>query len=105
MANFFLALEKQVMTIQHKEGHNRGIFFIEDEDDVVAEIVYAKSSDNTLIIEHTEVDKPLRDQNIGYELVHKTMDYARMHGMKVSPVCPFAKAVIDKKPEWQDLVA
>ena len=92
------------MTIQHKENPQRGLFFVEDEGDVVAEIVYAKSSDNTLIIEHTEVDDSLRDRNIGYELVHKTVDYARMHGMKVSPVCPFAKAIFDKKPEWADLL-
>lgn len=104
MANFFLALKKYTMTIQHKENPQRGLFFVEDEGDVVAEIVYAKSSDNTLIIEHTEVDDSLRDRNIGYELVHKTVDYARMHGMKVSPVCPFAKAIFDKKPEWADLL-
>lgn len=81
------------------------MFFVEDEEDIVAEIVYATSGDNTLIIEHTEVDEPLRDRNIGYELVHKTVDYARMHGMKISPVCPFAKAVFDKKPDWADLLA
>jgi uncharacterized protein len=92
------------MTIQHKEGHNRGMFFIADEENIVAEIVYAKSGDNTLIIEHTEVDEPLRDRNIGYELVHKTVDFARMHNMKVSPICPFAKAVFDKKPDWADLL-
>jgi len=92
------------MKIQHKEGPHRGLFFIEDEGETRAEIVYSKN-ENTLIIEHTEVDDDLRGQNIGYELVHKTIDFARLHGMKVSPVCPFAKAVIDKKPEWQDVLA
>lgn len=92
------------MTIQHKEGENRGVFFISDDEDILAQIVYAVSSDNTLIIEHTEVDDELRGENIGYELVHKTVDYARMHGMKVSPVCPFAKAVFDKKPEFCDVL-
>ena len=92
------------MTIQHKEGENRGLFFIVDEDEVLAQIVYTVSSDNTMIIEHTEVDDALRGKNIGYELVHKTVDYARMHGMKVTPVCPFAKAVFDKKPEFGDVL-
>lgn len=93
------------MTIHHKEIHNKGVFFLEDEEEMVAEIVYAKSGDNLLIIEHTDVDATLRDQNFGYELVQKTVDYARMHGMKVSPVCPFAKAIFDKKPEWAELLA
>lgn len=92
------------MTVQHRESENRGLFFVADEEDVVAKLSYALSSDNVMIIEHTEVDDELRGKNIGYELVHKTVDYARMHGMKVSPVCPFAKAVFDKKPEFGDVL-
>lgn len=92
------------MTIQHKERSQRGMFFIEDEGEIVAEIVYAKSGENSLIIEHTEVDEELQGRNIGYELVHRTVEYARTHGMKVSPVCPFAKAVFDKKPDWADVL-
>ncbi|HEV7331007.1 MAG TPA: GNAT family N-acetyltransferase [Flavisolibacter sp.] len=92
------------MTIQHKEGKKRGVFFIEGDDAMLAQIVYTVSTDNIMIIEHTEVDKALRGKNIGYELVHKSADYARTHGMKVSPLCPFAKAVMDKKPEFRDLL-
>jgi hypothetical protein len=93
------------MLIQHKEGKSRGMFFIEDEGDVIAEIVYASGGDNTIIIEHTEVDESLRGQNIGYELVHRTVEFARSKGLKVSPVCPFAKAVFDKKPDFADVLA
>lgn len=92
------------MTVQHREGENRGLFFVEDDDEVLAKLSYSLSSDNIMIIEHTEVDDALRGKNIGYELVHKTVDYARMHGMRVSPVCPFAKAVFDKKPEFADVL-
>lgn len=93
------------MTIQHKEDANRGFFIMEDEGEVVAKLAYARSSDNIMIIEHTEVDKELRGGNLGYELVHKTVEFARTHGMKVSPVCPFAKAVFDKKPDFSDVLA
>lgn len=92
------------MLIQHKEGKNRGMFFIEDDGEIVAEIVYGNGGENTIIIEHTEVDDRLRGQNIGYELVHRVVEYARMHGRKVSPVCPFAKAVFDKKPDFGDVL-
>lgn len=92
------------MTIQHREGENRGLFFVEDDDEIVAQLAYTLSSDNIMIIEHTEVVEELRGGNIGYELVHKTVDYARMHGMKVTPVCPFTKAVFDKKPEFSDVL-
>jgi hypothetical protein len=92
------------MLIQHKGENNQGMFFIEDEGDVVAELVYGSGGDNTIIIEHTEVDESLRGQNIGYELVQRTVEHARTHGLKVAPVCPFAKAVFDKKPDFGDVL-
>lgn len=92
------------MQVQHKERGHHGVFFIEEDGELLAEIVYANGGDDTIIIEHTEVDDRLKGQNIGYELVHKTVEHARMHGLKISPVCPFAKAVFDKKPDFGDVL-
>lgn len=91
------------MQIQHKEANNRGMFFIEEDGEIVAEIVYASGGNNTIIIEHTEVDESLRGKNIGYQLVKKIADHARSHGLKVIPVCTFAKAIFDKQVDWTDL--
>jgi uncharacterized protein len=93
------------MVIQHKESKNRGMFYIEEGGETVAEIVYSKASNNVIIIEHTEVDEELQGRNIGFELVHKTVDYARSQGLKISPVCPFAKAVFDKRADFKDVLA
>ena len=92
------------MLIQHKESGKRGMFYIEDDDEIIAEIVYADGGNNTMIIEHTDVDERLQGQNIGYELVSRAVEHARMHGMKVTPVCPFAKAVFDKKADFRDVL-
>jgi uncharacterized protein len=100
----FLALTKDNMVIQHKQTEKRGMFFIAgEEDDFLAELTYSRQ-DNTMMIDHTEVDDQLRGQNIGYQLVHSAVEYARSHGMKIIPLCPFAKAVIDKKPEFRDVL-
>lgn len=93
------------MTIQHKEMQDEGMFFIADSEDVVAQIVYTKNGNNTLVIEHTEVERELRGNDIGYELVHRIVEYALENGMRISPVCPFAKAVFDKNPDWTELLA
>jgi predicted GNAT family acetyltransferase len=94
------------MVIQHKLDGSKGVFFIPDEDgEILAEIVYLKREPQSMIIEHTEVADELRGQNIGYQLVHAAVEYARSHQMKVVPLCPFAKAVIDKKPEFRDVLA
>ena len=92
------------MVIQHKENDHRGMYFIAEDDEIIAEIVYARGGGNTLIIEHTEVDERLKGQNIGYELVHKMVEHARLHGVKLTPVCPFAKAVFDKKADFRDVL-
>jgi predicted GNAT family acetyltransferase len=92
------------MDIQHKEGQQRGNFFIENEGKRIALLSYDKTDDGTLVIEHTEVDKSLRGQNIGYQLVQRTVEFARSNGLKVSPVCPFAKAIFEKKKEFQEVM-
>lgn len=93
------------MDIQHKDGSHRGSFFIEQEGKRVALLAYDKPDENLLVIEHTEVDRSLRGKNIGYELVHAVVEYARKEGKKISPVCPFAKAIFEKKPAFGDVLA
>ena len=93
------------MFIQHKESGKRGMFYIKEDDEIIAELVYGNGGDNIIIIEHTEVDETLKGQNIAFELVQKTVDHARMHGLKITPVCPFAKAVFDKRADFKDVLA
>jgi uncharacterized protein len=92
------------MTIEHKIKANHGMFYVAYEDEVAAEMVYHTTSDNKMIIEHTEVSDELRGKNIGIELVHAGVEYARHHGMTIIPLCTFAKGVLDKKPEWHDVL-
>lgn len=81
------------------------MFYIEEDGNILAEMVYSEAAPNQIIIEHTEVSDELRGQNIGFELVHRGVEYAREHHLKVLPVCPFAKSVFDKKPEFRDVLA
>jgi len=93
------------MIIQHKESRSKGAFFIIEEDEIAAELTYSVIHENQMMIEHTRVDEELQGGNIGYELVHKAIDYARMHRYSIIPLCPFAKAVMEKKPEFKDVLA
>lgn len=92
------------MTVQHKTDGRHGTFYVEDDGDIAAEMVYNLTSANQMIIEHTEVGEALRGKNVGMELVHAGVEYARRHAIKVIPLCPFAKKVLDKKPDWQDVL-
>jgi len=93
------------MQIQHKQTENRGKFFIPGKgDDYLAELTYSNKNPSSLIIEHTEVNEKLQGKNIGYQLVHAAVEYARTNGLKIIPMCTFAKAVLDKKPEFGDVL-
>ncbi|OLY93094.1 hypothetical protein SAMN05444008_104213 [Cnuella takakiae] len=95
------------MQIQHRISGTHGLFYVPGEEDEgpLAELVYATTNDGQMIIEHTEVDEELRGQNVGYELVHAAVEHARQYDMKIRPVCPFAKAIFDKKPDFADVLA
>jgi predicted GNAT family acetyltransferase len=101
----FFYLKKKIMHIQHKEDEKRGMFFIPGEGaDYLAELVYNHKEEETMVIEHTGVDEKLRGQNIGCQLVQAAVEHARTNNMKIVPLCTFAKAIIDKKAEFGDVL-
>ena len=91
------------MVVQHKQRENRGMFYVQVDEDIVARMTYMQPDVETIIVEHTDVDDEVRHENVGYEMVHAVVQYARNHHLKVMPMCPFVKAVFDKKPEYQDV--
>ena len=92
------------MLIQNKKVGTKGIFFVEQDGNILAEMVYTLPSANKMIIEHTEVSDELKGQNVGNQLLHTAVEYARTHNMKIIPLCPFANSVFKKKPEYADVL-
>ena len=92
------------MLIQRKQTDNKGMFYVEIDGEVKAEMIYHMTAPNKMVIEHTEVDDELRGQNVGYQLVQASVEYAREHNVKITVWCPFAKKVFDKKPDWHDVL-
>lgn len=92
------------MNVQHRSGDTKGEFFIEKGDDVVAKMTYSKLGNKQIIIDHTEVSDEMRGQDLGKALVESGVQYAREQGLKIIPLCPFAKAIIEKNPDLQDVL-
>ncbi|MCW3108839.1 MAG: N-acetyltransferase [Segetibacter sp.] len=91
------------MIIQHSEDETSGAFYVEENGSRLAEMVYSKKP-GRMIIEHTEVDDSLRGQNIGFQLVENGVEYAREQHLKIVPLCKFAKKVIERQHEFQDIL-
>lgn len=94
-----------IMEIKNKLIQGKGMFYVPVDDEVKARMIYHMPDPQHMIIEHTEVDEELRGQNIGYQLVHAGVEYARQHNIKITVWCPFAKKIFGKKPEWHDVLA
>jgi hypothetical protein len=62
-----------------------------------------KRANGVLTIMHTEVPKALEGRGIGSGLIRGVLDIARSQGLKVNTLCPFAKAYINRYPEYADL--
>ncbi|RYY09164.1 MAG: N-acetyltransferase, partial [Chitinophagaceae bacterium] len=58
------------MLIQHKQVGGKGMFFVEQDGNILAELVYTMPSAEKMIIEHTEVSEELKGKNVGKQLVH-----------------------------------
>ncbi len=69
-----------------------------------AEMTYSRAGATRIIIDHTGVPDSMRGMGVGKQLVAAAVADARKEGFKIIPLCPFAKATLEKHPEWQDVV-
>jgi uncharacterized protein len=92
------------MNIQHKSGETKGEFYLEENGEIKAKMTYTKLGNTQIIIDHTEVSDDLRGKDVGKKLVQKGVEYARKHNLKVIPLCPFAKATIERDKSLQDVL-
>lgn len=92
------------MQIQFEDKGSKGAFYIEQDGQRVAEMVFSKAGTDRIIIEHTEVSDVLKGTGAGKRLVAEAVNYARKNNIKIVPLCPFTKAIIDKTPEYQDVL-
>ena len=91
------------MEIKRTETEDKGKFFIEENDKQIGLMTYKKSGANVITIDHTEVDSNFRGEGIGEDLVAEAVKFARENDLKIRATCPYAKKIIDKTPEFQDV--
>lgn len=91
------------MDIQRQEDDSKGRYHV-TVDGHTAEMTYSRAGETLMIIDHTSVPDALRGQGVGVALVERGVEDARREGRKIVPLCPFAKAQIQKHKEWQDVL-
>lgn len=92
------------MQVNHKEIGEKGFFYIEEGGKTLAKMTYVWTGKDRIIIDHTEVNDVLRGKGAGKMMVAKAVDFAREKGIKIVPLCPFARSVFNKVKEFQDVL-
>ena len=89
--------------IEHEQTGHRGAFFVEEEGKRLAQLTYTVAG-TKIILDHTEIDDSLRGTGTGRKLVAAAVDWAREEDVRLMPLCPFARSVFDKTPDFADVL-
>ncbi len=92
------------MVISHEQDGHRGAFLVEKAGKRLAELTYTVAG-SRVILDHTSVDDSLRGTGAGRELVKAAVEWARANDRRLMPLCPYARSVFDKTPEYRDVLA
>ena len=90
--------------VQVKINDKKGSFFIEIEGKQEAEMTFVFAGEDKIIIDHTGVNPGNEGKGLGKQMVAQAVSYARENNIKIIPLCPFAKKVFDKTPEFRDVL-
>lgn len=96
-------MSDEAFNIEREETETKARYVIRV-DGHEAEMTYSRAGAKLIIIDHTGVPKALAGRGIGVALVQRGVEDARAEGRQIVPLCPFAKAQIAKRPEWQDVL-
>jgi len=82
----------------------KGYFHIDIEGKTEAKMTFVFAGTDKIIIDHTEVNEGNNGKGYGKMMVAKAVEFAREKNIKIIPLCPFAKKVFDKTPEYKDVL-
>lgn len=93
------------MEVKQHNTEKNGHFYIEENGKTLAIMTYVYAGEHKFIIDHTEVKEGGEGKGLGKKLIFAAVEFARSKGYKILPLCPFAKSLFDKLPEWSDVLA
>ena len=82
----------------------KGYFYVLVDGKSEAKMTFIFAGNDKIIIDHTEVRPGNNGKGFGRKMVEKAIEFAREKNIKIIPLCPFAKSVFDKTPEFRDVL-
>lgn len=92
------------MEIKHRENAHKGSFYVEENNTVLAELTYSYAGRDELIIDQTKISAIQEKEIIKKNLIEAAINYVRQKKLKIVPLCPIAKILIENNPEYLDVL-
>lgn len=92
------------MTRRPADGVSESTFDLSIDGAHCGRLDYSLPDAATLVIHFVEVDPALRGRHMGKRLVGAAVEWARANQRRVVPRCSYARVVIARTPEFQDVV-
>ena len=91
--------------IQQKETDGKGMFFIEKDGDIIAELTYTRQDNNIMTLDHTETNPEYEGEGLASRLVKHSVEYAKEKDLKIDPLCRYAAAQFKRHEEYREVQA
>lgn len=93
-----------MITFKHEEDGRHGKFTILENEIPAGEMTYVWAGENKFIIDHTESYDGFGGRGLAKELVLKGIAYAKEQDVKIIPLCPYAKKVMEGDNELKEMI-
>jgi predicted GNAT family acetyltransferase len=70
---------------------------------IIGQVTYVRIGMDKLIIDYTGVAVPYRGKSIGLNLIRHVAELARLQHRRIITICPFARAMFNRYPEFDDI--
>jgi predicted GNAT family acetyltransferase len=89
------------LAIEHQAARGRFCTLVDGE----ACVVDYRLEGGVMVINHTEVPRRLEGRGIAAALTQAALDHAQAQGLKVNPLCSYARTYMRRHPQTQALLA
>lgn len=96
-----------VTSIEREDGDGGGryVAIVDGHESEMTFEMVRRAGKRLMVIDHTGVPKALAGRGVGLALVRRAVEDARREGFRIVPVCWFAKLMIERHRDWQDVLA
>ncbi len=87
----------------HTEANGKGAFTAREDGVPAGEVTYSRVNASTIIVDHTQVLPGFEGRGLGRQLVSHAVSRARETGQQIMPLCPFARGLFERTPDYADV--